>query len=202
MKPNMFEISKFVKWSVVGDGCVSFATHNRNAHYSITRSPQHFDYVELIRSKLEPLPDCSITISEYTRKDNNKQVISLRTSSHPLFTRVRRRQYIGNHRVLEPHLFTMLDWECLAFLYMDDGSLCFNNKGFPVVRISTCAYSYPEQMELRRQILERLGICFNVNSAGSGRYQLNLRKKDFEKFFEGVQPFMVESYKYKLLDLT
>lgn len=198
MKPNMMQLSKFIKWSVTGDGCVSYATHNKDAHYSITRAREHEDYLYIIKDKFTNLQNCTVTIDSYTRKDNGKEVLSLRTSSHPIFTRVRDRQYIKNHRVLDPHQMSVLDWESMAFLYMDDGSLCKNVKGYPIVRLSTCAYSYAEQMFLRLNIIEKLGVTFNINKTGKSLYQLNLAKNSFDTWFSGISSFIVSSYKYKL----
>lgn len=198
MKTNMFEASKFIKWSVLGDGCVAYGTHNTDAHFSISRSEQHTDYLDVIEGKLTKIPNVAVARATYVRKDNGKTVHSLRTNSHPLFTRIRERQYIENRRVVDPHMLTTLDWEALAFLYQDDGSLCYNNRGYPIVRLSTCAYSYFEQQALRRAAVEKLGIVLNVNKASRGLYQLNLATKDHDAFFEGVRPYVVSSYLYKL----
>lgn len=198
MKTNMFEVSRFVKWSVTGDGYVGRGTNNKDAHYAISRSPQYADYLDVIEGKLAGLPDCRVRRSTYVRKDNGKEVHSLITSSHPLFSRIRDRQYIDGKRVIDPHMLTTINWEVLAFLYMDDGSLCHNIKGSPIVRISTCAYSYFEQMALRRAFVEKLGTVFNVNKARKGLYQLCLAKKSHDEFFENITPFIVPSYRYKL----
>lgn len=201
MKTNMMTASKFIQWSVLGDGCVSFATHNKDAHYSITRSLGHEDYLGLIQRKLEVIPNVSVSINQYSRKDNGAEVLSLRTNSHPIFTRIRERQYIDSRRVVDPHMLTTLDWEALAFLYMDDGSLCYNSKGVPIVRISTCAYSFFEQSALRIKFIDKLGVIFNVNKTGrkeSGIYQLNLASKSMTQFFAGIEPHIVNSYRYKL----
>ena len=198
MKTNMMQLSKFLTWSVTGDGYVGYSTNNKNAHYSITRSPEHKDYLKVIANKFIGLQDCSVRIDTYTRKDNGKVVLDLRTSSHPIFTRVRERQYIENHRVIDPHQVTMLDWEAAAFLYMDDGSLCTNNKGSLIVRLSTCAYSYPEQEFLRKHFIEKLGIIWNINRTGKGLWQLNLAKQSRDRWFDGIRSYIVDSYKYKL----
>lgn len=198
MKTNMMQLSKFVAWSVAGDGYVGYSTNNKNAHYSISRSPEHKDYLEVVASKFTGLQDCSLNMQEYVRKDNGKAVLSLRTSSHPLFSRIRERQYINNRRVIDPHQVTTLDWEAAAFLYMDDGSLCVNNKGSLITRLSTCAYSYPEQEFLRKHFIEKLGVIWNINSAGNGLWQLNLAKKSRDRWFDGIRPFLVKSYQYKL----
>ena len=198
MNTNMMQLSKFVKWSVAGDGCVSYSTHNTNAHYSITRSPEHLDYINIVLSKFDGLQDCTTNVAQYTRKDNGKTVISLRTNSHPLFSRVRERQYLQNRRIIDKHMLTMLDWEAASFLYMDDGSLCVNNKGSHIVRLSTCAYSEIEQEALRKAFIEKLGVVFNVNRTGKNLFQLNLATKDHDKWFDGVEKFIVDSYKYKL----
>lgn len=198
MKTNMMQLSKFLTWSVTGDGYVGYSTHNKNAHYSITRSPEHKDYLEVIANKFIGLQDCSVAIKEYVRQDNDKTVVSLRTTSHPIFTRVRERQYIDNHRVIDPHQVTMLDWEAAAFLYMDDGSLCVNNKGSLITRLSTCAYSYPEQEFLRKYFIEKLGVIWNINRSGRGNWQLNLAKQSRDIWFEGIRQYIVPSYRYKL----
>lgn len=197
MKINMMELSKFVKWSVCGDGYVGYATHNKNAHYSVSRLATHKDYIEVVANKFVGLQDCAVNVREYTRKDNGKDMIEVRTSSHPLFTRIRDRQYIQNHRVVDPHMLTVLDWEAAAFLYMDDGSLCFNNKGSMIIRLSTCAYSYPEQEALRRAFIEKLGVIWNINRNGN-IWQLNLAKKSRDVWLDGIAPYMVQSYMYKL----
>lgn len=197
MKMNMMQLSKFVTWSVLGDGCVSFATHNKNAHYSITRSPEHKDYIDMVASRFTGLQDCTVTISEYERRDNKKLVVNLRTSSHPIFTRVRARQYIAGHRVVDPHMLTMLDWDAAAMLYMDDGSLCFNTKGYPIVRLSTCAYSHAEHEALRKQFADRLGVIWNINRS-SNTYQLCLAKSSYDTWFNGINKYILKSYQYKL----
>lgn len=197
MKINMMQLSKFISWSVCGDGYVGYATHNRNAHYSISRDPVHKDYLQVVAQKLEGLQDCKIVFNDITRKDNNKQVSEVRTTSHPIFTRIRERQYIQNHRVVDPHQLTLLDWEAAAFLYMDDGSLCSNNKGSLITRLSTCAYSFPEQEALKRAFNEKLGIIWNINRNGN-TWQLNLAKQSRDKWFDNITPFIVDSYRYKL----
>lgn len=198
MKINMKELSKFIKWSVCGDGYVGYATHNKVAHYSIERLIEHEDYILTIADKFKGLQDCDVNITKSTRKDNGKTMIRLNTSSHPIFSRIRERQYIKGHRVIDPHMLTVVDWEALAFLYQDDGSLCYNSKGGSIVRLSTCSYSYHEQLALRHTFLDKFNLCFNVNKAGKGLYQLNLAKKDQAKFFDGIFPYMVWSYFYKL----
>lgn len=197
MKTNMMQLSKFLTWSVTGDGYIGYSTNNKNAHYAIQRDLKHRDYLEVIKDKLIGLQDCSIRIDEYTRKDNGKTVLDLRTNSHPTFTRIRERQYIMNHRVIDPHQLTMLDWEAAAFLYMDDGSLCFNNKGSMITRLSTSAYSYPEQEAIRKAFIEKLDIIWNINRNGN-TWQLNLAKQSKDSWFKNINPYIVDSYKYKL----
>lgn len=197
MKINMMQLTKFISWSVIGDGYVGFSTHNKNAHYSVQRDPIHKDYIEMVASKFEGLQDCSVLIKEYVRKDNGKSVISLRTSSHPVFTRVRNRSYTENHRVIDPHYLKYLDFETASLWYMDDGSLCFNNKGYPIVRISSCAFSYYENEALRKKLLEKTGTIWNIQKNGQS-FQLGLAKKSYDIWFSGIEPYILDSYKYKL----
>jgi len=191
------QLSKFISWSVCGDGYVGYATHNKNAHYSISRDPVHKDYLEVVAQKFDGLQDCKVVFDDYIRKDNSKWVNEVRTTSHPVFTRIRERQYQNNRRVIDPHQLTLLDWEAAAFLYMDDGSLCLNNKGSQIVRLSTCAYSYFEQEALRKAFIEKLGVIWNINKNGD-TWQLNLAKQSRDKWFDNIYKHIVYSYKYKL----
>lgn len=191
------QLSKFISWSITGDGYVGYSTNNKNAHYSITRSPEHKDYLELIANKFIGLQDCTVRIDEYIRKDNGKTVLDLRTTSHPLFTRIRERQYLQNHKVIDPHQLTTLDWEAAAFLFMDDGSTCYNTKGSMIVRISSCGYSYGDQLLLRNAFIEKLGIIWNINRAGTC-WQLNMAHKCKGIWFDNIEPYILNSYKYKL----
>ena len=197
MKINMMQLSKFLTWSVSGDGYVGYSTNNKDAHYSISRSPEHKDYLEVVANKFVGLQDCKVRLDTYTRQDNKKEVVDLRTSSHPLFTRVRERQYIQNHKVIDPHQLTMLDWEAAAFLYMDDGSLCYNNKGSVIVRLSTCHFSYGDHELLRKAFIEKLGMIWNINRNGN-TWQLNLAKQSKDEWFDKITPYLVKSYYYKL----
>ena len=197
MKTNMMQLSKFVSWSVAGDGYVGYAPNNKNAHYTLSRMGNHRDYLHAVMEKLSSLQDCNLRIGEYNRA-NGKTDVVLFASSHPLFSRIRERQYINGHRVIDPHQLTMLDWEAAAFLYMDDGSLCYNSKGSLITRLSTCAYSFPEQEALRKAFIEKLGVVWNINSAGKGLYQLNLAKESRDNWFKNIEKFIVESYRYKL----
>lgn len=201
MKTNMMQLSKFVSWSVCGDGYVGHRTNNNNAHYAIQRAPEHKDYLDVVADKFVGLQDCVVRRSEYIRKDNGKTVLAVHTSSHPLFTRIRERQYIQGHRVIDPHQLTLLDWEAAAFLYMDDGSLCYNNKGSMITRLSTCAYSYAEQEALRKAFIEKLGVIWNINRNGN-TWQLNLAKQSRDKWFDGVRNYVVPSYQYKLPEFS
>ena len=198
MKINMMQLSKFLDWSVTGDGYVGYATHNKNAHYAIQRDPKHKDYLNVIADKFIGLQDCELTISEYVRADNHKEVVCLKTGSHPLFTRIRERLYANNRRVIDPHQLTTLDWEAAAFLYMDDGSLCVNSKGSLITRLSTCAYTYGEQLLLRQAFIEKLGVVWNINRTGRNLWQLNLAKNSRDLWFDNIRPFIVQSYSYKL----
>lgn len=201
MKMNMMELSRFVKWSVFGDGYVGYSTNHRNAHYAVSRAPTHTDYILYVKSRVECLQDCNVKLSHYTRRDNGKEVVSLVTSPHPLFSRIRARQYIKGHRVLDEHMLTLCDWVSIAMLYMDDGSLTYNKQGAPIVRISSCAYSYFEHCQLKRFFAERFNLCFNIHKTKSKReilFQLFLCKKSHDVFFDGIKDHILDSYNYKL----
>ena len=58
--------------------------------------------------------------------------------------------------------------------------------------------SEAEQIILKKTIRDNLGVEFNVNKAGK-YFCLSLRTKDVNKFMDGIEPFMKDSFKYKIV---
>jgi hypothetical protein len=61
-----------------------------------------------------------------------------------------------------------------------------------------CRLSYGDQLLLKKAIKENLDLEFNVVKTGNKYYTLRLRSKDLEKFMNGIKPYVLDSFQYKL----
>jgi hypothetical protein len=129
----------------------------------------------------------------------------LRTSRHPFFNPFRERLYSTGNKIIDPHYLKLLDWEMLAILYQDDGSISHyissSNKAYNTVELATHRYSYGDNLLLKKAIKETMDIEFNVcqvRRKDKLYYRLNLRQKDVSKFIDGISKFVLPSFEYKL----
>jgi len=88
----------------------------------------------------------------------------------------------------------------LAYLYMDDGSLCQSPTTGAVYRamISTCSFSEEDNLKLAEQIQRRLGISLTVKRRKTGYFELYVDKASYDRFYTVVAPYIISSLRYKL----
>lgn len=197
-------VTKIVAASLLGDGSVGIPPDGSiNAKYRQPKTVDHMDYVDWLASVLEEITPTN----RYTwqpKQYNAKEQVMLQSRCHPFFTRFRERMYPNGHKVVDPHYLTLLDWEFMAIWYQEDGSSVRNKtKSGTYIRPILCTdcFAYGEQHLLRQAIADKLGVDFNVKSYrtnGSQKYRLHLRASDTEKFMEGIEPFVLPSFSYKV----
>ena len=92
---------------------------------------ENSDYIEYCKNIIENITTCKITERIDYNKDGyvRKPQLTLTSSSHPLFTILHNRIYTDKYKGLDPHIFKLFDWECLAILFMSDGCSCYK-KGY------------------------------------------------------------------------
>lgn len=59
--------------------------------------------------------------------------------------------------------------------------------------------SYGDQFILKKALKDNLDLEWNINKNGKYFY-LTLRTKDHKKFFKEIEPFITNSFKYKILN--
>lgn len=201
------QLTKLLSYFIMGDGGVYQQSETENAKFIMNMKSENSDYIEWVEKTLNEF----VGTKKYERKDyntdgyNRKEQIRLESKRHPKLTTLRERIYTDSYKGIDPHALTMLDWEAMAILYMCDGCLVeekpnekkeLTNSSWNLT-LNMKRLSYGDQLLLKKAIKEKLDVEFNINRQGK-YYYLRLRSKDVEKFCKNVEPFMMNSFKYKI----
>lgn len=201
------QLTKLLSYFIMGDGGVYQYQNHSNAYFVMNMKSENKDYIDWVDETLSTFVGTKQTI----RKDYNtddcirKEQIRLESKQHPKLTVLRERIYIDSYKGIDPHTMKLLDWESMAILYMCDGCLV-EDKPNPKKGLINSSWnltlnmkrlSYGDFLLLKKTIKENLDVEFNINRNGK-YYYLRLRCKDVEKFCKGVEPYMKDSFKYKI----
>lgn len=199
---------KIVSAMLLGDGCLYIARNYRNAKYSLSQLSTHRDYVEWQADYLSSITKVHLRIHAANNKDgfNHKEQLRLETRSHPFYTTLRQRWYINNRKVVSIHDAQLLDWQCLAIWYMDDGFRLTGKNSNPRTAgdMSLCTdnFSFADVSLLQKILYTNLGLPFNIrkrkNRFGEYIYRLTLTRKNVPKMIEGIEKYVFPSFYYKI----
>ena len=196
-------IMKIIAASLLGDGCVHIPREYKNAIYSTSKTVNHRDYIEWLIERLETINKVSVSLHQPSMR-NAKQLICIRTRSHPIYTKFRHRMYPNGIKVVDPHYLKLLDWEFMAVWFQEDGTLntryrknCYEMQA----SIATMCFSYGDHLLLARAIEEKLHIPAHIRPIkaknGARQYMLTFRRKFIPRLLDGIQPYIVPSFQYK-----
>ncbi len=210
------EFIKIVHASILGDGYFYKVDQDNtkiNTHYMLKQSSDHEDYINYVANILEDLTRVTIIEKESYTDDRGytcKAQLELKTMRHPTYKKMYNRLYshVGGTHVkrLDPHYIKNIDWQTLGIMYMDDGWVeSHENKtkeNYVRCGIATHCFSYFENKTLRDLFAERFNIHADVthHKMRSGKicYYLRFKKDNAKRLIEGVSPFILPSYEYKL----
>lgn len=193
-------LMKLMSFLVMSDGSVSRNRGAGNCIFSFSATEDHADYIEYVKNIVENITSTKIYLTK--RETPRKNLIKIYTPVHPYFNTLRDRIYVDSYKSIDPHALKMLDFEALAILYMSDGCLGkfirSNGKPSYSLTINLCRLSYGDLLLVKKAIKDHLDLEFNVVKTGTKYYTLRLRSKDLEKFMNGIKPFVLPSFYYKL----
>lgn len=194
------ELVKLISFLAMGDGSVHKNGGSKNCVFSMSLVEDHKDFLEWVKGIIENVT--SSIFVEYNREPPRKNIIKIQSKTHPFFNDIRDRIYIDSYKSIDPHALKLLDWQALAILYMCDGCLgkSKNAKGYDCITttLNLCRLSYGDQLLLKKALKEKLDLEWNIVKTNSKYYTLRLRMKDFDKFMEGIKPYMFDSFMYKM----
>lgn len=187
------DLVKRVSFMATFDG--GLYIRNKNAAFIMNMRKENIDYILWVKNTLENITSVNL----YERKDYNidgytrQPQVRLESKVHPFLTTIRNRVYVGNHKVIDPHMLKLMDEEALSIIFMADGSASMKNG----IRLHTKGYSYNDNMALSKTIYERFGLRTNVNRHYD-YFELRLKSADIGKFVDLVKPYICPSFRYKL----
>jgi hypothetical protein len=204
------ELTKLVSFIIMGDGGVYIRKNMKNAHFIMNMIQDNEDFVDYCMGIISNVT--SIKKYNINKKSPRKPQFSIVSKSHPFFTKLRNRIYQGAYKGLDWHAMKMLDWEAMAILYMSDGNfhrylrpeIGMKNESYTVT-LNMKRLSYGDTVLLKKYIKDKLGVEFNVQKQKKRNnngyyYYLRLRGKHVKEFMTKIKSYILESFKYKILD--
>lgn len=152
------------------------------------------EYAVLLCTKLQSLGS-SIKIYNRIDKRTDKEYIiyCVSTYSNPYFLDMYNQLYSTGKKGICLSFLKHFTIKSLAYLYMDDGYADQNT-----AYICTDSFSDESSKKiLVKHIKREFGLHFSIVNHGK-YYRLRLSQYDFPKFKELIEPYMIESLKYKL----
>lgn len=193
-------LTKYVAAFLLGDGSIMSDTKlpNNNKRFACSQIALNEDYILWRADILSNISPVKIYLREH--KANQNESLTTMTRSLPFYTNFRERLYISGVKRIDPHYLKLLDWETMAIFYQDDGNLHID-RGTPYVKICTNGYSYGDHLIFVRAVKEKLNIEMNIvplRTKNGIQYNLKLPRRFVETFIEGVSPYVLPSFQYKI----
>lgn len=185
------------------DGHLAYMGGSVNACLIVNMLEENEDYLDKVISTLEEIPVGYLKSKPpvYTKDGfERKQQIRLQSKNHPILTKIQERMYINGHKVVDPHMLTLMDEEMLAIAFMADGSR-YQDKRWenskPSYRLHLNNLSYGDLMLIKESLKNKFGLEINTRKKGA-RYDLAVPNAHSALFEEIVGDFILPSFQYKL----
>lgn len=181
---------------LLGDGHLE--KNGRYARLRIDQRLNHADYVNWLHSELFNLtPNKPRIINE--RDKRTKKIYSrlhFSTYSLPDFDKWRNIFYENRKKIITPNIADMLKSKIsLAIWFMDDG---YKRNDCAAIRLNTDAFSYNEQIFLIQCLEKNFKIKSHLHKKGRW-FNIYVPKEQAVKFCRLVKPYILPSFRYKLL---
>lgn len=198
------ELTKYIAAFTYGDGTIGKDKRdNGNCWFTTVKTEDNLDFLEFASEILNDIS--KVSLHKYIPETNTKPFYRLETGRHPFYNPFRERLYGTGKKAIDPHYLTLLDWETIAILYMDDGTVSYSSDhgkyGKYNLELCTQSFTYGDNWLLKKAIKEKLDIEFNIHQRTINeklQYSLYLRQKDMLSFFENIEPFILDSFSYKI----
>jgi hypothetical protein len=197
------DLNKRLYYFSMFDGCLIKPAGDTNASLIVNMLAKNSDYIDKVKETLEEGNIGYLeSLPEIYTKDgyDRQQQIRLHSHRHPIFTKIRKRIYLEGHKVIDPHMLTLMDEEALAIMFMADGSRCVDKRwenAKATYRLHTNNLCYGDQVLIKQCLKYTFGLEINIHKKGM-KYDLAVPTAYSEFFEEIVSNFVLPSFQYKL----
>jgi hypothetical protein len=192
------ELNKLIVSFVLGDGGLWIAKDSRvngNAQYHTSKLWKNLDYILMQSRVLSQVT--KVYILQIPSKGMHKLSLRMNTMRHPKFTHIYRRIYATGRKALTYHDLIDFDSVSLANLIQDDGYINVTSPKHHRIGICTENFSEPECKLLRDVIADKLNVHSDLIRY-KHKFRLQFNRKQTDKVFDIVQPYIAPSYYYKI----
>lgn len=195
------ELIKLVSFLTMCDGGV-YQSKNKKGSYSEANFIMNHtsdNYIKYAKSILENITSVSI----YNRKDYNTDNCNrlpqqrLETKKHPYFTKIRNNLYFNGYKGINSHYLKLMDAECLAMLYMADGSIGYKGAAINSVTLNTKRLTEGDNKLLSDYIFNIFGIKSTINHQNQYTY-VRIKGSSIYRFYEIIKPYILNDFLYKI----
>lgn len=195
------ELIKLVSFLVMCDGGV-YRVKNRHGNMSNAKFIMNHtsnDYVNYAKSILENLTSITIT----SRKDYNVDGCNrlpqkrIESKSLPYFNVIRDNIYNNGYKGICSHYLKLMDAECLAMLYMADGSISYKGNAISSVCLNTKRLTEGDNKLLSDYIKNIFEIDSTINHQKKYTY-IRIKGKSIYRFFNIIKPLILNDFLYKI----
>ena len=179
----------------IGDGHITKNKKSLRIQHS-TKQKEYLQYkADLINSYLG---EVKVVLHEF---DNSGYPGVRIWFNHPFCRYVRNWLYKDGYKKIKKELLYRLTDREIAIWYMDDGSLYESHKGTGSAElvISTYCETEDEALDLIEFMQRRYDAKFTVKR-NKGKFSIRCGKNAAKKFLSKIQPFIIDSMKYKTFE--
>ena len=176
--------------NILGDGSISSNCKHMDISQKIDRE-EYLDYLVDIYNGLL-YKNSKIYISGY-----GTQMLRCRSKNMVDLIRFKSECFSNGENKLSRNIIKYFNWDSLALLYMDDGSLSHNELQQDRANIAICDYNEHDS-KIIVECLNKLGLnpVYYVDSRGYSRIRLN--KDDAKMMFDNIYSLVPNVMRYKL----
>lgn len=200
---NSSELKGYLTGLIIGDGHIDKGITKRSFRIKTI----YEDFANKIKQDLESCSNFNVSIRHYNPyiKNNvcHKEYWELYIKAHPYFNKIYNHFYDDyKHRRMSSEVYAWLNSAGLANFFMCDGYICLVGKKSGIIkdrRLEICMDRYNKSYV--DKMISTLKSKFDIDSSIAKRgnaYRIRILSSSYQKFFDIVNPYIVDSMKYKL----
>ena len=158
------------------------------------------DWFDFKKKRFEKIFNQSFKEYKYDYPKYNTSVYQFTTNTNDLTKYLVNLFYPNDKKIISKEALEQLTLEGIAWWYMDDGSMSIKKiDGKPRgAEITLNTYLTAEENQIIIDFFQnQYNITWKLNKS-KGKYRLRMGKKEGKKFFALIEPYIIDSMKYKI----